>query len=43
MADEIRARYFSFDVTPARYVSSFITERGIIEKPFTKYIKMLFR
>ena len=43
MLKEIRARYFSFDVTPARYVSSFVTEKGIIEKPFKKYIKMLFR
>lgn len=40
--DSIRARYYSFDITPARYISSFITEKGIIEKPFKKYIKMLF-
>ncbi len=40
--DSIRARYYSFDITPALYISSFITEKGIIEKPFKKYIKMLF-
>ncbi len=38
----IKARYYSFDITPARYISNFITEKGIIEKPFKKYIKMLF-
>jgi len=40
--DCIKARYYSFDITPARYISNFITEKGIIEKPFKKYIKMLF-
>lgn len=37
-----KARYYAFDVTPSRYVTNFITEKGIIEKPFKKYIKMLF-
>jgi methylthioribose-1-phosphate isomerase len=40
--DKIKARYYSFDITPEKYVSSFITEKGIIEKPFKKYITMLF-
>jgi methylthioribose-1-phosphate isomerase len=40
--EAIKARYYSFDITPERYVSNFITEKGIIEKPFKKYIKMLF-
>ena len=40
---DIAARYYSFDVTAARYVTAFITERGIVERPFRKYIKMLFR
>lgn len=40
---DVKARYYSFDVTPARYISHFITEKGIIEKPFRKYIPMLFR
>ncbi len=39
--DSIKARYYSFDVTPEKYISNFITEKGIIEKPFKKYIKML--
>ncbi|MCX5805380.1 MAG: S-methyl-5-thioribose-1-phosphate isomerase [Proteobacteria bacterium] len=39
--DKIKAQYYSFDVTPAKYISNFITEKGIIEKPFKKYIKML--
>lgn len=43
MAKGIRARYFSFDVTPARFITSFITEKGIIMKPFRNYIKLLFR
>ena len=38
----IKARYYSFDITPQRYISNIITERGILEKPFKKYIKMLF-
>jgi methylthioribose-1-phosphate isomerase len=39
--EKIKARYYSFDITPEKYISSFITEKGIIEKPFKKYIKML--
>ena len=39
---DIRARYYGFDVTPARLIAYIITERGILEKPFGKYIKMLF-
>ncbi len=39
--DRIKAQYYSFDVTPEKYISNFITEKGIIEKPFKKYIKML--
>lgn len=39
---DVKARYFSFDVTPARYITNFITEKGIIERPFKKYIKMIF-
>ncbi|NLW34582.1 MAG: S-methyl-5-thioribose-1-phosphate isomerase [Syntrophorhabdus aromaticivorans] len=40
---EVKARYYSFDVTPGRYISNFITEKGIIERPFRKYIRMLCR
>ncbi len=36
------ARYYAFDVTPSRNISGFITEKGIIQRPFKKYISMLF-
>ena len=39
---DVEARYYAFDITPARLISYIITERGIIEKPFGKYIRMLF-
>jgi methylthioribose-1-phosphate isomerase len=39
---DVKARYYSFDITPAQLITNFITEKGIIERPFTKYIKMLF-
>ncbi len=39
---DVKARYYSFDVTPAGYITSFITEKGIVERPFKKYIKMIF-
>ncbi len=32
-----------FDVTPARYVSAFITERGVIRPPFRKELKKIFK
>jgi len=38
----VKARYYGFDVTPEKFITNFITEKGIIEKPFKKYIKMLF-
>ena len=39
---DVKARYYGFDVTPAKHISALITEKGIIEKPFAKYIRMLF-
>jgi len=39
---DIKARYYSFDITPAKYISCIITEKGIVAKPFRKFIKMLF-
>lgn len=39
---KIKARYYSFDVTGNEYITCFITEKGIIKKPFKKYIKRLF-
>jgi methylthioribose-1-phosphate isomerase len=38
----VAAKYYAFDITPARLVTYVITENGIIEKPFGRYIKMLF-
>jgi methylthioribose-1-phosphate isomerase len=32
----------AFDITPAKYVSAIITEKGIVQPPFTKRIKDLF-
>ena len=40
--EKIKARYYSFDVTPEKYISNFITEKGVIERPFRKFIKSLF-
>jgi len=40
---DVAARYYGFDVTPEKYITHFITEKGVIEKPFKKYIKMLFQ
>ena len=33
----------AFDVTPARYVTAFITERGVIKKPFTREIRKMLK
>ncbi len=33
----------AFDVTPARYVTGFITEQGLLERPFKRNISRLFR
>jgi methylthioribose-1-phosphate isomerase len=41
--EDVKARYYSFDVTPARYISAIITERGIAKKPFKKNIDLLFK
>ena len=39
---QIKACYYGFDITPARLITYIITEKGILEKPFGKYIKLLF-
>jgi len=38
----VQARHPAFDVTPHRYVTAIVTERGIARKPFTKSLKALF-
>jgi methylthioribose-1-phosphate isomerase len=40
---DVKARYYGFDVTPEKFITNFITEKGIIEKPFKRYINMLFK
>ncbi len=39
---EVKGRYFAFDITPARLITYIITENGVMDKPFSKYIKLLF-
>ena len=40
--EDFKVRNPAFDVTPARYVNGFITEKGIIRPPFEKNIKKIF-
>ena len=39
----VRALNPAFDITPAKYVSAIITERGIVKPPFKQSIKNLNR
>ncbi len=38
----VEARHPAFDVTPHRYVSAIITERGVAREPYIKSLKSLF-
>lgn len=38
----VEAQHPAFDVTPHRYITAIITERGIARKPFTKALNRLF-
>ncbi|MEN6616003.1 MAG: S-methyl-5-thioribose-1-phosphate isomerase [Syntrophorhabdus sp.] len=40
---DVKARYYGFDVTPAENITAFITEKGVIQKPFKKYIPLLLK
>ncbi len=40
--DGINAANPAFDVTPHRYITAIVTEKGIIEPPYTESIKSLF-
>ena len=40
--DGIRVYNPAFDVTPHRYVTAIITERGIARDPYTESLKALF-
>jgi len=37
----IKVKNPAFDVTPHRYITAIITEKGIIRKPFLKNLKRL--
>ncbi len=39
----IKARHPAFDVTPHRYITAIVTERGIAREPYTESLKALFR
>jgi methylthioribose-1-phosphate isomerase len=39
---DIEARHPAFDVTPHRYVTAIITERGVTRDPYTESLKKLF-
>jgi methylthioribose-1-phosphate isomerase len=39
---DVEARHPAFDVTPHRYVTAIITERGIARAPYTESLKALF-
>ena len=40
--DKIQARHPAFDVTPHRYITAIITERGVAREPFTESLKSFF-
>lgn len=40
--DGAKVKNPAFDVSPAKYISAIITEKGVIEKPFVKNIKRAF-
>jgi methylthioribose-1-phosphate isomerase len=40
--DNVRALHPAFDVTPHRYVTAIITERGIAREPYSESLKALF-
>lgn len=40
--ESVEARHPAFDVTPHRYVTAIITERGVARDPYTKSLKALF-
>ena len=39
---EVPARHPAFDVTPQRYITAIITERGVARAPFTESLRALF-
>jgi methylthioribose-1-phosphate isomerase len=41
IAPPVHAAHPAFDVTPARYITAIITERGVAHSPFTESLKLL--
>src|SRR5512143_2198482 len=41
--DHVEARHPAFDVTPHRYVTAIITERGVAREPYTESLKSFFK
>jgi methylthioribose-1-phosphate isomerase len=41
IAPDVKAAHPSFDVTPARYITAIITERGIARAPYTESLRAL--
>ncbi|MCL5006259.1 MAG: S-methyl-5-thioribose-1-phosphate isomerase [Acidobacteria bacterium] len=41
--ENVNARHPAFDVTPHRYVTAIITERGVAREPYVETLKALFR
>ena len=41
MSPDVRAAHPAFDVTPARYITAIITERGVARAPFTQSLRHL--
>jgi len=39
---DVTARHPAFDVTPQRYITAIITERGVARPPFTESLRALF-
>jgi methylthioribose-1-phosphate isomerase len=40
--NDVQARHPAFDVTPARYITAIITERGVARAPYTETLRALF-
>ena len=39
--DDVNVRNYAFDVTPARYISAIVTEKGVLKTPFKKKISSI--
>ena len=39
---KVQARHPAFDVTPAKYISGIITEKGVARAPYSESLRALF-